>query len=167
MKQPIAGVAPAELAEATVMTTWPSIGAYPSGRILGWLYEFRWPDKYFFRVGRLIALASIPHALALYFWRILPYVGTRYTITNRRIVVQKGIMAVDDRFVDLDRFDEVTIEVQKGQQWFDSGDLVFSKDGVETFRLEGVSRPRAFQACCVKAQMSHVGVKAAQAREKA
>ena len=161
MSQPIAGVAPPQLGETTVMNAWPSIAAYPSGRFLGRLYEIKFPDVYFLQFGRLIALASIPHALALFFWRLLPFVGTRYTITNKRIVVQRGIMAEDERAVDLDRFDSVTIEVKDGQTWFDAGDVVFWKDGTETFRLEGVSRPRAFQACCQKAQMSHVGVKEA------
>jgi hypothetical protein len=45
-----------------------------------------------FTLGHLIALASIPHALALYFYRLLPCVfgfpwhGSSYKITNRRII---------------------------------------------------------------------------------
>src|SRR5262245_37329598 len=35
MTQAIAGVSPASVAETTIMTTWPSIGARPSGQALG------------------------------------------------------------------------------------------------------------------------------------
>jgi hypothetical protein len=37
---------------------------------------------------------------------------------------------------------------------------------VETFRLEGVSRPEAFRSTCMKAHMGYVGVKKAMARKK-
>ena len=63
MKQPIAGVTPAEWLEATITTVWPSIAAYPSGQLLGRLYSIRWPDIYIFRLGNLLALLSIPYAL--------------------------------------------------------------------------------------------------------
>ena len=161
MKQPIAGVAPAELDEVTVMTVWPSISLYPSGRFLGTLYSWKWPNVYIFRMGNLLALASIPHALALYVYRILPWVGVRYILTNRRIIVARGIMAVEERSIDLDRFNSVDIEVQLGQAWFDAGDLVFKLDGVETFRLGGVSRPEAFRSTCLHSQRSRAGVKQA------
>ena len=115
MKQPIAGVAPPELGEVTVMTVWPSIAAYPSGRFLGSLYSIRWPDVYIFRLGNLLALLSIPHALALYFYRVLPFVGMRYTLTNRRVVVRRGLSAKDDNSIGLDRFDSIEIVRRVGQ----------------------------------------------------
>lgn len=165
MKQAIPGVSPSSLEESTVMTVWPSICAYPSGRFLGRLYAIRWPNVYVFRLGSLIALASIPHALALYFYKLLPYVGMRYTLTNRRVVVQLGIKNVDDRSIALDRFDEIDVVVRDGQAWFNSGDLVFKLAGVETFRLEGVNRPEAFRQSCLKAHAAYVGVRQASPPE--
>jgi hypothetical protein len=164
--QAIAGVSPAETKEVTVTTVWPSNASYPLGRWLGTLYAIRWPDIYFFQLGRLIALASIPIALVLYFMRIAPVIGRRYTITNRRIVVQRGLSLKEEKFVDLDRFDSVEIVVEPGQEWYDAGDLVFKLGNVETFRLEGVSRPDAFRSTCVKSQMSHSGVKRIQSQQR-
>jgi hypothetical protein len=67
------------------MTVWPSNSAYALGRFLG-----RWYDRkagfYIFTLGNLVCLLSIPLALALYFWRLLPWVGTRYVLTNRRVI---------------------------------------------------------------------------------
>jgi hypothetical protein len=162
--QPIAGVAPAEWRETTIMTVWPSVARYGLGQLLGKAFAIRWPDVYIFRLGNLIALLSIPVALALYFVRILPFVGVRYTVTNRRIIVQRGITGTLEKAIDFDRFSTVDIEFQPGQEWYDAGDLVFRQGNVETFRLEGVSRPVAFREVCVKAHMAYMGVKKVRSR---
>lgn len=158
MKQAIAGLSPSKVKEVCVMKVWPSISAYPSGRFLGRLYSIRWPEIYIFRLGHLIGLASVPHALALYFFKVLPFVGMRYQLTNRRVVIQRGLKGVDDNFIELDRFDDVKVMVRSGQEWFHAGDLVFTLGGVETFRLEGVSRPEGFRQNCMKAHLAFVGV---------
>jgi hypothetical protein len=167
MKQAIAGVTPAEMQEATVMMVWPSVSAYSSGRFLGRLYDLRWPDVYFFRLGHILALFSIPHALILYFLRVLPRIGVRYRLTNRRIVVQRGLAGVDDRALELDQFDAIQVDVRLGQRWFDAGDLVFLRQGAEVFRLEGVSRPEAFRQTCWKSHTAYVGVQRLSGGQKA
>lgn len=186
MKQAISGVSPPQVSEVTVMNVWPSIAAYPSGRFLGRLYAIRWPDVYIFRLGNLLALASIPHALALYFYRLMPSFfgaglhGAMYSLTNRRIRVIRSEINTTNRFpfvrfifqsevksVDLDRFDTITIEILPGQEWFHAGDLVFRLGNVETFRLEGVSRPEAFRQTCAKARQAYVGVKRVMDRQPA
>ena len=164
--QPISGVMPAEIKEVTVMTVWPSVAAFGLGRAMGRGFAIQWPDMYLFRLGNLLALLSIPIVLPLYFLKVLPFVGTRYTVTNRRILVLRGIVGKIEKFVDLDRFDTVEIVVQPGQEWYYAGDLVFKQGAVETFRLEGVSRPEAFRATCVKSQMAHAGVKRARQRRR-
>src|SRR5690349_17476259 len=156
---PIAGVVPTEFRETTVMTVWPSVAMYPLGKALGALYAIRWPDVYFFRVGNLIALLSIPIALILFFMRIAPGIGTRYRLTNRRIIVERGLTGVQDKAVDLDRFDSIMVDVLPGQAWYHAGDLVFKLGNVETFRLEGVSRPAAFRETCLKSHLAHSTVK--------
>ncbi len=246
MKQPISGVAPAELEEVTVMTVFPSIAYLWLGQQLGKAFSIRWPNVYIFRLGNLLALLSIPMALALYFYRLAPSIlgaplhGVFYQITNRRIcelrneinlgegstalrllcalagfvpffliwcLLQQfvfswtimpsttlgGIVAVVclvgaglslipvfapvpvPRFkfgavtksVALDRFNRIDIVEQPGQAWYHAGDLVFMLDGVETFRLDGVSRPEAFQSTCMHSHRSYVGVQKAQQRELA
>ncbi len=161
---PIAGCAPSSISESTIMTVWPSNAAYGVGRFLGAQYAMRFPDIYIFRIGNLIALLSIPIALAIYLYRIAPFVGQRYTVTNRRVIVQRGIQARNDRSVDLDRFDSVQVEVLPGQDWYNAGDLVFKLGNVETFRLEGVSRPESFRQVILKARMAHAGVKRSGSR---
>jgi hypothetical protein len=165
--QPIPGVVPAEVRETTVMTVWPSNARFALGRALGQAYAITWPEIYIFRLGRLIALLSIPLALVLYFLRILPGIGTRYRLTNRRIIVERGLMSKEEKAVDLDRFDRIEIDVRPGQAWYDAGDLVFWRGNIETFRLEAVSRPAAFRQTCLKAHLAYTGVLAAQQRQRA
>jgi hypothetical protein len=167
MSSPIAGVVPAEVKETTVMTVWPSVASFGLGRAMGQGFAMTWPDIYIFRLGNLLALLSIPIALVLFFLRILPGVGTRYRLTNRRIVVERGVSGKEDKSVDLDRFDAIDVVVRPGQEWYDAGDLVFRKGNVETFRLDGVSRPDAFRATCLKSQMAYVGVRQARDRQRA
>src|SRR6185436_6525795 len=119
MKQAIAGVAPPELGEVTIMTVWPSIAASKLGRLIGVACGVAWP-KPPFNVGKLLALAMIPIALNLYLIRyamplvtwmltlgMAPINSTclRYRLTNRRLVIQKGLLPVDDAAVALDQFD--------------------------------------------------------------
>ncbi len=165
MKQAIAGVTPAEEREVTVMTVWPSVaamslGPFPVGAWLGRLYSIP-TGFYIFTVGNLFCLLSIPLALVLYFRRIGPFVAMRYRVTNRRIVVERGLSAQEERSIDLDQFDQIQCEVQPGQAWYDAGDLVFLQGSTERFRLPGVSRPEAFRHVCLKTHQGYVRVREA------
>ncbi|MCA9217566.1 MAG: PH domain-containing protein [Planctomycetales bacterium] len=167
MKQAIAGVTPATEKEVTCMTVWPSVagmslGPIPVGRILGQLYSIP-AGIYPLTIGNLLCLATIPIAILLYARRIGPFVATRYRVTNKRIVVERGITGKEERSIDLNKFDSVGIRVLPGQEWFDAGDLVFTQGNVEKFILEGVSRPEAFRRVCLKAHQAYSGVQEAMA----
>jgi hypothetical protein len=110
-------------------------------------------------------LLSIPYALLLYFWRLLPGVGQRYALTNRRVVVQTAITGIDLAAIDLDGFDTIEIDVLPGQAWFNAGDLSFLRQGREVFRLAGVQWPEAFRQNCLKSHQAYVGVRQALVRE--
>ena len=185
MKQAIAGVSPSEVSEVNVMEVWPSIAKFTLGRLMGQLFDIK-AGIYIFRVGNLFALLGIPFALALYFYRLAPSLfgaalhGGFYRLTNRRVIVlrneikfsgpailPKFIFGAEVKSVELDRFDSIDIEQLPGHQWYEAGDLVFRRGGVETFRLEAVSRPESFRHTCLKSHASYVGVKQALAREPA
>ena len=163
MKQPIAGVAPVDVEEVEMMTVWPSHAAYAMGRFLGGLYEIG--GRGVFTLGKLIVLLSIPGQLKLYFYKAI--FGSRYRLTNRRVVIQGNLTGTDGPSVELDRFYSIDIEVRPGQAWYHAGDLVFRSGPTETFRLVGVSRPETFRQTCLKAHLSYVGVKEACEREAA
>src|SRR5438034_3779280 len=73
--QPVAGVAPTQLQEVTVMVVWPSLSATAFGRLWGRLFAIEAGFRVFgvpLTLGRLFALASIPFMVALYFLMRLP-----------------------------------------------------------------------------------------------
>jgi hypothetical protein len=111
----------------------------------------------FFTLGKLLALLLIPVAVGLFVYSLLPGAITRYRLTNRRVVVQRGLRKKDERWVDFDRFDAIEIDVLPGQEWYPAGDLVFRNGPVETFRLAGVSRPQTFRHTCLAARRGYLG----------
>jgi len=176
MKQPVAGVAPSQLGEVTVMTVWPTISANAYGRWWG----RRCLSPIGFRLfgvpvtlGRLMALVSIPFVLPVYFHMLIPRIPLvlfgwenkscrRYRVTNRRVVVEHGLGGSEQRSVSLDRYDAIDVEILPGQAWFPAGDLVFKLGQTETFRLQGVPRPEQIRQVCLKSQLSFVGVQLAR-----
>jgi hypothetical protein len=161
MKQAIAGVAPPELNEVTIMTVWPSIAVRPWGRWWGRRYVNKNGLGTFFTWGKLWMLVSIPFALGLFMRGISPVVCRRYRLTNRRVIIQRGLKPVDEAWIGLDEFDSIDVEVLPGHEWYPAGELIFRRGTVEVFRLSGVSRPEPFRHTCLKAQRSHVGVRRA------
>jgi len=158
--------------ETTLTTRWPTITALPAGRLVGQLAGIPIGWGQVFTVGTLMAVVTIPISLTVYAWQLMPFVARRYRLTNRRVVIQKGLSAVDEAAVGLDEFDTIDVEVLLGQAAFHSGDLVFRREGKEVFRLRGVSRPEPLREACLKARTAMVSVrdvldKQAAAREAA
>jgi len=159
MHHPIAGVTPSELAEVTCKVVWPTIGATRAGRFVGRAAAIRLGWGEFFTLGKLLAVATIPLSLAMFGWQLLPRVCRRYALSNRRIIIRKGLMPVDEHWIGLDEFDTVEVEVLPGQQWLHAGELVFKHAGNEVLRLSGVSRPEIFQHVCQTAQRALISVR--------
>jgi hypothetical protein len=159
--QSIAGVSPPGVVETTIMTVWPSVASTGLGQALGRLYRLRGGFGPF-TVGRLSLLATIPIGMMLYLSMRLPWAIRRYRLTNRRVVIERGITPKAEQYVDLDRFDAIDLVVAPGQEWYAAGDLVFRRGQIETLRLAGVSRPESFRQTCLKARQSYVSVAASQ-----
>ncbi len=159
MNQPIAGVTPAELAEVTCKVVWPTIGATRAGRLVGRLAAVRLGWGEFFTLGKLLALATIPLSLAVFCWQLMPYVCRRYALTNRRIIVRKGLLPMDGRWLELDEFETIDVAVLPGQAWLHAGDLIFRHGGNEVLRLRGVSRPEVLRHVCLTARNAFLYVR--------
>jgi len=162
-KQAIAGVAPRHLSEVTVMTVWPTLASFGLGRLLGSMYardvHSAWGNLLTFK--NLLILVTIPLTLLMWVISILPFANVRYRLTNRRLILESGYTGTESSSVALDAFDTIETQVLPGQEFYHAGDLVFKRGPIETFRLQGVSRPEAFRQTCMKAHQSFVGVKKA------
>src|SRR5262249_49419668 len=133
-----------------------------AGRFIGRLCSVGSGRGRFFTLGKVFALLLIPVAMGLFVVSLLPFVITRYRLTNRRVVVQQGLSGTDVRWVDFDRFDSIDVDVLPGQEWYPAGDLVFRNGAVETFRLPGVSRPETFRRTCLSARRGYIGARESQ-----
>ncbi|MFH1268150.1 MAG: PH domain-containing protein [Planctomycetota bacterium] len=167
MKQAIAGLAPPELDEVTSMTVWPSIAATRLGRIVGQLVGAPYSLGQYFVLGRLLAVPAIPLALVAFAWKLTPFVARRYRLTNQRIILQKGLSAVDDRSIRLDEFDAIEIRVLPGQKWLRAGELIFRQEGREVLRLSGVGSPKSFRHTCLKARTALISIRQVLQRQAA
>lgn len=136
------------------MIVWPSIGAFPLGRKVGQLCGLSAGIGKFFTLGKLMALATIPVSLVLFFWRLAPGVAKRYVLTTKRVVVQKGLGAVEADAIGLKDFDAIVVEVLPGQEFLRAGDLVFQAGGKEVLRLAGVQHPEGFRRACLRGQQA-------------
>ena len=160
MRPAIAGSASPHSRELTSSIVWPSIGATRYGRLIGqWASDRRGIGP--FTLGKVWALASVPLALGVFAWQLLPFVTRRYRITDRRILIEKGLSAVEESSLGLDQFDAIDLAVLPGQDWLHAGEVIFLRGGKEVFRLSGVSRPEAFRQICLKAQNALVSVRQA------
>ncbi|MEW4563295.1 PH domain-containing protein [Bremerella sp. JC770] len=164
MKQAIAGLTLSSEHESTALIVWPSVSATSIGQFLGRLYEMKGGVS-FLSVGNLFVLLSIPIAIPLYLWNVLPVVGTRYRVTNRHVNVERGVQGVMESQIALDAFDQIEIRQQPGQTWFRSADLVFYHREQEVFSLPGVPYPEGFRTACQRASMTYRGFKEIHQRQ--
>jgi hypothetical protein len=144
--------------DTTAMTVWPSIAAFPLGRMVGQLCGVSAGIGKFFTLGKLMALATIPISLSLFFWRLAPVVARRYCLTDRRVAILKGLGGVPGESISLEDFDAIEVEILTGQTFLRAGDLVFRSAGKEVFRLPGVQHPEGFRQACLRGQQALVAV---------
>lgn len=140
------------------MVVWPGIAAFSAGRLVGRMAGNA-TGRGFFTLGKPLAIAAIPVALAAYAWRLMPYVARRYRLTNRRVVIQRGLMPADAEAIELDAFDSIDLETLPGQEWLRAGDLLFRRQGGTVFRLAGVPNPQAFRQICLETRTALLAVR--------
>lgn len=157
-RQAVAGVAPPAVSETVIMQVWPSISASSLGRTLGQLYAIPW-------AGRLIALATFPLALLLYF---LPgRLFRRYTITTRRVLIEKGPRSRPAEHLALEDLAEVEVREQAGQGYYRAADLLLTKNGSTALVLLAVPSPQSFRHTILDARDAYVKVAEARQAEQA
>lgn len=147
-----------QIGEAPIVTVWPSIGAFSLGRWVGRMCSVRAGIGGFFTLGKLLAVATIPVSFLLYFWRLAPRVARRYTLTNRKIVIRRGLAGAERQAIGLLDFDSIEVRTLPGQEFLRSGDLVFRSASQDVFLLPGVPNPETFRQACLKAQMALASV---------
>ncbi len=133
--QAVMGVMLPEVGEARIAERWPSVVAASSGLArLGSAMQ------------RTIILAPLAWFLLapLYFKKVLPIFATRYTLTNRRLMIRKGWAAKPSGEVKLTDIEEVRPVPGTEQPFYRAADLEVISGGKVALRLRGVPEYKSF-----------------------
>jgi hypothetical protein len=141
-KQAITGLTPPQSAEAQIRTVWPAVtGA--SAPLANLARKMMWT----------IVLAPIGWLILapLYFKKILPFLARRYTLTNRRIMIQRGLKPHPIAEAALNEIDEVRLVESSYSPFYKSATLEVVSKGKVLLTLPGVPDPEAFRQSIINA----------------
>lgn len=171
-RQAIMGVVPPQVAEARITVRWPSVAAYPAPARLGAAMQttanalYRAVLKLHPILAGLLLIPVVPLcffiALAawlmlapFYFIKIMPFLATRYALTNRRVMIQKGISAVPRQYVNLEDITAVRVVPGSEQPFYLAADLEVVSTNGAVLRLAGVKEFASFKAAIENAQLAY------------
>jgi hypothetical protein len=164
-KQVITGVVPPQTAEAMIREVWPSVARLPViaglGKKLNELGGKVARTVILFPVGLLIAAAGWALMAPLYFGKVAPVFGRRYTLTNRRLMIRRGWKAKVGHEVALADIEDIRIHKDANSDFFRSGTLEVLGKGQVLMTLPGVVGPEAFRHAILNAIKAWVPGRAA------
>jgi hypothetical protein len=139
--QAVTGVVPPDLAEARIREVWPAVTRWPAVATLGRV------------LTRSIIFAPVAWLLMapFYFLKILPGFATRYTLTNRRLMIRRGLRPSPSREVALAKIDEVRVRPDANSNFFRAADLDVLTQGQVVLTLPGVPEPESFRHNVIQA----------------
>jgi len=149
--QAVTGVVPPQLGEGRIREAWPSLlGVAPGAALLGKKLVQSWVLT---PVGWLV-LAP------LFALKLAPFVCKRYTLTNRRLMIRKGLRPAPVSEVPLEQIDDVRLDPAKVDPFFVSGTLEVISNGQVVMTLPGVPEPEGFRHAVINAVKAWVPSKA-------
>jgi uncharacterized membrane protein YdbT with pleckstrin-like domain len=150
-QQAVTGVVPPQVAEAVIRIVWPSVTVFPAVANLGQ------------RLIRSVVLAPLGWMvlLPIYFLKVLPFLARRYALTNRRLMIQRGLKFKTSAEVSLADIDAIRIDANSINSFFRAADLEVVSKGKVVLRLPGVPDPESFRWAVLNACVAWVPGKAA------
>jgi hypothetical protein len=133
--QAIAGLLPPSLGEARIRDAYPSVAANFAIATLG------------YRLTQTIFLAPVAWIVmsVAYFGKVLPIIGRRYSLTNRRLMIRAGWAGKPIAEVPLSDIEEVRIVTDANSNFFRAATLEIVKSGKVVLSLPGVPEPDSFR----------------------
>lgn len=149
-KQAVTGLVPPQLAETTIRVVWPSVATSPAIARLGR------------SLMRTIILAPVAWLMLapFYFKKILPGLGCRYALTNRRLMIQKGWKRQPSQEMALADIDDVRLDPESYDSFYRTANLQIISKGQVAMTLPGVPNAESFRHAIVNAYQAWVPGKA-------
>jgi hypothetical protein len=150
-RQAVTGVMPPQLGEALIREAWPTVLEASAG-------ASRLAEK----LIKTVVLAPLGWLLLLPLFgkRLLPGLSKRYTLTNRRLMVQRGLRPKPAQEIALSDIDEVRLVPDSFDRFYLSGTLEVISKGQVALTLPGVPEPEGFRHAVVNAVKAWVPAKA-------
>jgi hypothetical protein len=147
--QVITGVVPPQTAEAKIREIFPSVAASPAlagiGKKISGLAAKLARTVVFLPLALVIAPVGWAIMAPAYFGKILPFLARRYTLTNRRLMIRRGLKPKAKQEVALADIDDVRIRKDANSEFFMAGTLEVISQGKVVLILAGVPGPEAFR----------------------
>ena len=150
-RQAVTGVMPPQLGEALIREAWPTVLEGSSG-----------VARLAHTLIKTIVLAPLGWLLLLplFVRKFSPFVCKRYTLTNRRLMVQRGLRPKPAQEIALSDIDEVRLVPDSFDRFYLSGTLEVISKGQVALTLPGVPEPEGFRHAVVNAVKAWVPGKA-------
>ena len=89
---------------------------------------------------------------AVYFGKLLPFIGIRYTLTNRRVMVRHGWKGTPGQEVPLTEIMDVQMQAGSVDHYFRCGDLIITRAGSTPMLLRAVPDAESFRHAILDAR---------------
>jgi uncharacterized membrane protein YdbT with pleckstrin-like domain len=156
------GVVAPEVVEARLAVRWPSVASVPGVAKLG--SSIQQAANTLFRgtlqlptllaiilvlpvtiLAFFLAAAAWVLLMPFYFKKVLPFLMTRYTLTNRRLMIQKGWSLTPTAEVKLDELESVRVKEGSEQPFYQAADLEILSGCKVVLTLPGVPEYQSFK----------------------
>jgi hypothetical protein len=148
-RQAVAGVMPPQLGEAMIREAFPSVAQSGLSALAA-------------KLMRTVVLAPLGWLLLapLFLKSIAPFVCTRYTLTNRRLMIRRGLKPHPVKEIALADIDEVRLVPESYNTFYRCGTLEVLAKGQVALTLPAVPEPEGFRHAVVNAYKAWVPGKA-------
>lgn len=149
--QAVAGLMPPQSGEALIREAWPALYALAPG-VVGLAK----------RLIYTVILAPVGWLLLapLFMLRFAPFICRRYAVTNRRVMIQRGIKPKASQEIALAEIDDVRVVPGSVDSFYFTGDLEIVSRGEVKMKLAGVPEPEGFRWAILNAMAAWVPGKA-------
>jgi hypothetical protein len=149
-QQAVTGIVAPQVGEALIREVFPSVAAHPAVASLGRT------------LTRTIIGAPVAWLLMVFFYfaKVLPGLGRRYTLTNRRLMIRRGIKRKPSWEVPLAEIDDVRVQLDANSDFFRAGNLEILSQGKVIATLPGVPEPESLRQSIINACKAWVPGKA-------
>jgi uncharacterized membrane protein YdbT with pleckstrin-like domain len=131
-----------QLPERRIREIWPTVARVPAIAKIGKL------------LNNTIVLAPLGWLLmsVVYFGKVLPFIGVRYRLTNKRVAILRGWSGAIRQAVSLDDIEDVKLDPASVDQFFRSADLQIITGGRVEMTLTAVPDAEAFRHAILDAR---------------